>query len=118
AIVRAVVQHNPDCMWAIARKHRHAAGVPIGDGFIAMLPLTKLGLYQLATNTFDTRNPDKTLLTRPGERPAGIYIWCTYAPGPLAAAVALLQDELNTPQYRGVNVYTRPNTHDGFRFNE
>ena len=30
----------------------------------------------------------------------------------------LLQDELNTPQYRGVNVYTRPNTRDGFRFNE
>ena len=118
AVVRAMVEHNPDCMWAIARKHKHSSAAPIGDGFVAMLPLTKLGLYQLATNTLNTRNPDTSLITRPGERPAGIYIWATYAPGVLAAAVALFKDEMNTPWYTGVNFYTRPNTPDGFRFNE
>src|SRR5215468_8087150 len=49
AVVRAMVEHNPDCMWAIARKHRQTSGATIGDGFVAVLPLTKLGLYQLAT---------------------------------------------------------------------
>ena len=116
-IVQAVVRHNPDCFWAIARK-RGGDRVPIGDGFIAMLPLTKLGLYQLATSTFDTRRPDPALLARPGERPAGIYIWATFAPGPLAGGVALFMEEMTAPHYRGVDLYTRPNTPDGFRFNE
>src|SRR6185312_5743768 len=116
--VRRVIDYNRDSMWIIARKRKFDPGAPIGDGFIAMLPLTKQGLFQLATNTLDTRNPDPSLLAAPGERPAGIYIWATYAPGTLAGGVALFMEQLKAPEYAGIDLYTRPNTPDGFRFNE
>src|SRR5258706_5426397 len=118
AIARKAIAHNPDCLWAIARRRNYRAESPVGEGFIAMLPLTAIGLRQLAANTFDARNPDLSLIARQGERPAGIYIWATYAPGVLAAAVALFMSEMSAALYAGVNLYTRPNTVDGRRFNE
>ena len=105
-------------MIAIARKRKFNPDDPVGDGFFAFLPLNKAGLFQLATNTLDTRNPDLTLLAGPNERPAGIYVWATYAPGPLAAGVALVLEQVETPNYAGVDLYSRPNTPAGFRFNE
>lgn len=116
--VMSVVKHNPDCVWAIAKRRRYNPSVPSGEGFIAMLPLNAAGLMQLASGTLDTRHPDLSLLARPGQRPAGIYIWATYAPGVLAAGVALFMQQMDAPAYRGIDLYTRPNTADGFRFNE
>ena len=116
--VRRVIERNPDCMWVIQRKRKFDPAAPTADGFIAMLPLKKEGLFQLATNTLDTRNPDPALLTGPNERPAGLYIWATYAPGALAGGVALFMEEMGAPNYVGVDLFTRPNTQDGFRFNE
>jgi predicted GNAT family N-acyltransferase len=116
--VHRVLKHNPDCMIAIARKRKFNPDDPVGDGFFAFLPLNKAGLFQLATNTLDTRNPDLTLLAGPNERPAGIYVWATYAPGPLAAGVALVLEQVETPNYACVDLYSRPNTPAGFRFNE
>ena len=113
--VHRVLQHNPDCMIAIARKRKFNLDDPVGDGFFAFLPLNKTGLFQLATNTLDTRNPDVALLAGPNERPAGIYVWATYAPGPLAAGVALVLEQVETPNYAGVDLYSRPNTPAGFR---
>jgi len=118
SIVNSVLAHNRDCMWAIARRRTHNPDVPIGEGFVAMLPLTAAGLRHLGAGTLDTRNPDLKLLCVPGQRPAGIYIWATFAPGVLAPGVALFMKQLETPTYRGVDLYTRPNTPDGFRFNE
>jgi len=118
AVVRGVWQHNQDSIWAIARKRKFKADAPVGDGFIAFLFLNKAGLYQLATNTLDTHRPDIRLLAGPNERPAGIYIWATYAPGVLAGAVAPVLRELEAPNYAGVDLYTRPNTALGVRFNE
>jgi predicted GNAT family N-acyltransferase len=111
-------RHNPNCIWAIARKHKYDPAAPAGEGFIALLPLKKPALLQLATNTLDTAHPDLKQVTKPGERPAGIYVWATFAPGILAAAVALVLEQLGTPDYAGVDLFTRPNTPDGFRFNE
>ena len=116
--VRSVWGHNPNCIWAIARKHRYNPRSPVGEGFIALLPLKKPALLQLATNTLDTAHPDLNQVTRPGERPAGLYVWATFAPGILAGAVALVLEQLGTPDYAGVDLFTRPNTPDGFRFNE
>src|SRR5215467_9116714 len=94
SVVHRVLKHNPDCMIAIARKRKFNPDVPFGDGFFAFLPLNKMGLLQLATNTLDTRNPDLSLITRPDETPAGIYVWATYAPGPIAAGVALAMEKV------------------------
>src|SRR6266581_2333586 len=58
AAVHKVLRHNPDCMIAIARKRKFNCHAPLGDGFFAFLPLNRRGLFQLATNTLDTRNPD------------------------------------------------------------
>lgn len=116
--VRKVLTHNPDCVWAIARRRKFDPAAPVGEGFIAMLPLTAKGLYRLASKIFDGADPDLTLVTRPGEKPAGIYIWGTYAPRALVGGVSLFMNELAAPPYDYVNLYTRPNTQDGFRFNE
>jgi len=118
AVARKVIAHNCDCLWAIARRRSFRPESPVGEGFIAMLPLNAAGLSQLAANIFDARNPDLNLIAPRGERPAGIYIWATYAPGTLAAAVALFMKEMSAAPYKGVNLYTRPNTVDGRRFNE
>ena len=118
SIVHGVIAHNPDCLWAIARRRKCNQENVVGEGFVAMLPLTAAGLMHLGAGTLDTRNPDLSLLAKPGERPAAIYIWATFAPGVLAAGVALFMKEMDSPIYRGVDLYTRPNTPDGFRFNE
>ena len=116
--VARVLAHNPDCVWGIARRRTHSVEAPVAEGFIAMLPLNLAGLKLLAANALDTANPDPAYIAGPGERPAGIYIWATFAPGLLAGGVALFMDALNAPAYRGVDLFTRPNTADGFRFNE
>jgi predicted GNAT family N-acyltransferase len=118
SVVHKVLAHNPDCLWGIARKSCFDPAAPSGAGFIAMLPLTSLGLRQLAANTLDTRDPDLALLAAASERPAGLYIWATYAPGILAAGVALFMKEIAKAPYDGIDLYTRPNTTDGRRFNE
>ena len=118
ADVIRVLRHNPDCMFAVSRKSKVGDSDPVGEGFIAMLPLTKLGLQLLAMDALHTANPDVKFVCSPGERPAGIYMWCVFAPGPLAAGMALFMERIATPQYTGVNLYSRPNTEIGCRFNE
>jgi predicted GNAT family N-acyltransferase len=58
------------------------------------------------------------MLAKPDERPAGIYMWGVYAPGPLAAGIALFMEKMAPAQYAGVNLYSRPNTEVGRRYNE
>ena len=118
SIVRGVWKHNQDAIWAIERKRKFNPSAPAGEGFIAFLFLNKRGLYQLATNTLDTQNPDLGLLAGPNERPAGIYVWAVYAPGILAGGVAPILRELDAPNYAGVDLYTRAVTPDGVRFLE
>lgn len=118
SIVRKVLSHNPDCVWAISRRTKYDPAHPRGEGFIAMLPLTEAGLKLLAMGTLNTADPDPRFIARSHERPAGIYIWATFAPGILAAGVALFMKAIAVSPYDGVNLYTRPNTADGRRFNE
>jgi predicted GNAT family N-acyltransferase len=92
--------------------------MPIGEGFIAMLPLTAKGLHRLAIREFNGSNPDLTLIAGPNERPAGIYVWGVYAPGSLASAMSLFFKELTSPSYDGINLYSRPNTPEGVRYND
>ena len=57
----------------------------MAEGFVAALPLNETGLRMLALGTFNATSPDLRLLTKPDERPVGLYMWGVYAPGPLAA---------------------------------
>jgi predicted GNAT family N-acyltransferase len=116
-IVRKVLAHNPDCVWAIARKRNFDPARPAGEGFIAMLPLNAKGLFLLATRNFNGADPDTSLIAEPGERPAGLYMWATYAPGLMASAISLFMDEVAHAPYDGVNLYSRPNTEEGVRYN-
>jgi predicted GNAT family N-acyltransferase len=118
AVVQRLVQQNPACMFAVARKAKFDPKHPAGEGFIALLPLNALGLQQLALGLFNGADPDPRFIAMPRERPAGIYIWGIYLPGVLAPAVALFMEEMKIPQYAGVSLYSRPNTDVGIRFNE
>jgi len=117
-VVRKVLAHNPDTVWAIARKSKYNPAVPVGEGFIAMLPLTAKGLFRLASKEFNGSDPDLSLVAKPGEKPAGSYMWGAYAPGTLAGAMSLFMKEVAEPPYVGINLYSRPNTPKGVRYNE
>ena len=116
--VLKVLRYNPDCMFAVARKSRFNPASPEGEGFIAILPLNDLGMRLLAADALNTGNPDTRFLARPNERPAGIYMWCVFAPGVLAAGMALFMEKVASEQYAGVSLYSRPNTDVGRKFNE
>ena len=113
-----VLDISPGCVWAISRNRKSRSGNPVPEGFVAMLFLNKLGLYQLATGSLNSGNPGPEVLARPDERPAGLYTWAVYAPGVLAGGVPIVLNELNIPRFEGVDLYSRPNTPDGVRFNE
>jgi predicted GNAT family N-acyltransferase len=118
AQVLNVLRHNPDCMFGVARKSKFDPKAPVGEGFLFTLPLNILGLQHLALGTLDASKPDLRLLANPQQRPAGIYLWGVYAPGPLAASMALLLDKLSTELYANLDIYARPATDDGRRFSE
>jgi predicted GNAT family N-acyltransferase len=112
-----VFRYNPEYVLALTRKSKFDAEHPVGEGFVAMLSLNMLGLQHLLLGTFDAACPDTRLLAKPDERPAGVYLWGVYAPGSLVAGMALFMEKMSSPQYEGVDIYSRPNTDPGIRFN-
>lgn len=114
-IVQAVVNHNPDVFWAIARKDHFDIASPKGEGFLAVLPLTHEGTRRLVDGRLDTKNPDLSCVARQSERPAGIYVWAIHAKGTLVAAIPLVLQKISSPLYQGVNLYSRPITKEGLR---
>jgi predicted GNAT family N-acyltransferase len=117
-IIQNVLRQNLGQMYAIGRKPKSSACAPVGQGFVLILLLNEIGLLQLALGSFNGPDPDLRLLAKPHERPAGIYIWGLFAPGPIAGGVALFMKEMTSPRFAGVNFYSRPNTEVGRRFNE
>lgn len=114
-IVQTIANHNPDVFWAIARKDHYDIEAPKGEGFLAVLPLTHEGTRRLIDGRLDTKNPDLAFVARQSERPAGIYVWCIHAKGPLVAGIPLVLQKFSTPLYQGVNIYSRPITKEGLR---
>jgi predicted GNAT family N-acyltransferase len=111
-----VFRHNPEFFTTLARKAPLRGPAPEAEGFIAFLPLNMLGLQNLALGTFDATSPDLRLLAKPHERPAGIYLWCVYAPGPLVAGMALFMEKMAQGLYEGVDLYSRARTEAGVQF--
>lgn len=113
-----VQRHNPFCILALARRSGFDPANPVGEGFIASLPLNSVGLQMLAMGTFDAANPDLRLIAKPSERPAGLYIWGVFAPGTLAAGVALYMEKVSSAQYAGVDLFSRARTQEGVQFHQ
>lgn len=118
SVVRRVVEHNPMSLWAVARKSSFDPANPRAEGFVATLHLNEDGMRALADRSMDCTDPDLRYLSKPGERPAGVYFWATFAPGTLAPSVTLVVDKISAPPYDGVPLYTRATTPDGRRFTE
>ncbi|HKU54153.1 MAG TPA: GNAT family N-acetyltransferase [Rhizomicrobium sp.] len=116
--VLKVVRHNNICFLGLCRKSKYDPQAPIVEGFVAVLPLNRLGLQMLALGTFNATSPDLRLIAKPEERPAGLYMWAVYGPGPLAAGMALFMEKISSPQYAGIDLYSRPNTEAGRKYNE
>jgi predicted GNAT family N-acyltransferase len=112
-VVRRVVSHNPDCLWAIARRERFNATNPSAEGLIAFLLLNRAGMQRLFDGSFDATNPELTLLAQQSEKPAGIYVWAAHARGLMAGGMALAMEKMNTPLYRDVDIYARAATPEG-----
>jgi len=117
-VVRRVMSHNPDSLWAIARRDGFDAGAPSVEGFVAFLMLNKEGLRQLVDGTFDASNPDPALLTPQNRKPAAIYLWAMWAKNGLVPGIPLAFEKMFTPLYKDADVYARAVTHAGKRLLE
>jgi predicted GNAT family N-acyltransferase len=116
SVVHRVASHNPDVLWAIARRRHFDSSAPVGEGFLAFLPLNHAGMQLLIAGEFDASNPDLSLITGQHEKPAGIYVWAAFAPGVLVGGIPLALEKVATPIYRDVDLYSRGVTVDGYRF--
>ncbi len=116
--VLKVIRHNSDSVFGVTRKSKFNQAAPEAEGFIAMLPLNKLGAELLAIDALETSKPNIKFLAKPGERPEAIYWWAVFAPGALAAGMALFMEKVSASQYAGIDIYARPVTEEGRRFLE
>jgi len=117
-VVYRVMSHNPDSLWAIARRQDFEAARPPIDGFIAFLTLNDEGVRQLLAGTFNASNPDLALLTSQNQKPAGIYVWAMWARGGLVSGIPLAFEKMWTPLYKEADFYARAVTQDGQRLLE
>lgn len=115
-VVRRVVSHNPDCLWAVAHRSRYDAHAPVAEGFFAFLMLNAQGRERLAAGRFDAADPGLGCLAAQNQRPAAIYSWAMCAPKGLAASLALVMQKLSTPLYAQSDFYARAATREGARF--
>lgn len=116
SVVHRVASHNPDVLWAIARRQQFDSAAPKGEGLLAFLPLNHAGMQRLIAGQLDASDPDLALVTGQHEKPAGIYVWAAYAPGVLVGGVPLAFEKVWTPTYRDADLYSRGVTVDGYRF--
>lgn len=117
-VVHRVMSHNPDSLWAIARRENFDANTALAEGFVAFLMLNGEGVRRLLQGTFDASDPDLDLLCRQNQKPAGIYLWAMWGRGGLVGGVPLAFEKVWTPIYKDVDLYARAVTDDGQRLLE
>lgn len=103
--VRKVLSHNPDTLWAVARRNTYNAAAPSAEGFVALLLLNGEGIKALADGSLNRSDPDLCHLSKQNERPAGIYIWAAVIPPVLIGAIAQIYEKFRAPLYDGVPIY-------------
>ncbi|HEY1708345.1 MAG TPA: GNAT family N-acetyltransferase [Rhizomicrobium sp.] len=112
--IHRVHRHNPDSIWGIFR--RGEEGVPNAQilGFFCLLPMTEEGARQMREQTFNSSDPDVTLLVRQSERPTAVYFWAIVAEGLTVPAGPMIFIALG-PNYEDVPLYVRPTTEAGLK---
>jgi len=84
-------------------------------GLYAMALLTPTGQSALLQGKFDAPDPRLSHVAGNSDEVAAIYKWGVYAPGPAAAAIPLIAERLNSPDYRYLNLYGNGSTEAGRR---
>ena len=108
--VRAVHDRQPQFFRAI--------DVPGAEtSLVAYLALNEEGATALVTGRFDGTRPDASFISAPGEPPAAIYIWMTWTPGRLGAALPRMIDLLNEVAPAGCPLFSRAVTSHAARLN-
>jgi predicted GNAT family N-acyltransferase len=79
--IRSVYAANPMSFWGLYRSADSRRLSPRLVGFIAYLPLNEAGNAALRSKKIDGRNPDLSLLAKPGENPVVLYLWAIVTPG-------------------------------------
>jgi predicted GNAT family N-acyltransferase len=105
-VVQRVTSYNPDCFWGVARRDNFDINHPVSEGYFSFLPLTKEGLQGLLDGSLERRNPPLSAIAAQNEKPAAVYIWHVYAPGHLAAGMALACQKMWSLQNRDVDLYS------------
>lgn len=80
-VVRSVYEYNPMSFWGVYRaKDQSRKGAELA-GFIAYLPLNEAGKAALKAEKLNGKDPDLSLLAKPGEDPVLFYLWAIVTPG-------------------------------------
>ena len=103
-------RRHQDNIWGI---HDRRDGALIG--LYAMVMLTAEGQYALQIGEFDAPDPRLSHVAATGDPVAAIYQWGVYAPGIAAAAIPLIAERLNGPDYRDLDLYGNGSTPAGRR---
>ena len=114
-VVHRVASHNPDTLWAIARRGRYRSSLPTAEGFVGFLMLNDAGLKGLLDGSLNAGDPDLAMIAQQNEKPAGIYVWCVHAPGVIAGGMPLTVEKISSKLYGDVNVYARAATVRGLQ---
>lgn len=101
-IAARALAHNPEIFQLVGKKTKaeHQA-------FLAFLPLNAEGARALAFNRFNGKQPDLSLVCKPGDVPSAIYIWLIYAPSALAPTLRALGPLLGRLAPSGCPLFTR-----------
>jgi hypothetical protein len=86
------------------------------QGGVGFLYLNDQGLDALILDEVDFANPDHSLLAKPGEQPAALYIWAMACRGRSVAATGTVATRFHELPFRYADYYVRPATDDGRRF--
>jgi len=108
--VKRVAARNADAIWSFARR-----GTDKPEGFQSVLLLNADGLEALLSRNLNLLDPPNEVLVGQAERPAAIYVWATYTPGRLAAAIPLVFEHFSAPRYALCDIYSMANTLQGAR---
>lgn len=109
AVVRRVLDRDPDCVWAFLRDDEIVGGV-------AFLMLTSSGVEALRDGSLNVADPSSVHIVAGSEKPAGIYIWALVGWGRAAPGMSQGFVRLREPRYRQADLFASPYTDAGRRF--